>query len=135
MKSFLIFVIFAAAVMFAACGGASEVRNTPHDPELVSVEKAHQAVKDSRVQFVDVRTVEEFAAGHAVGTQNLPVETISENLASLDKSKPVYLICRTGRRSANAAKILAEAGFTDVYDVKGGTVAWTEAGLPMDNPQ
>lgn len=128
-------IILAAAFFVAACGVLQKVETTPRPPELVTVQQAHKAAADPNVQFVDVRMVEEFAVGHAIGTRNLPVESIDQNLGLLDKSKPVYLICRTGRRSANAAKILSEAGFTEVYDVKGGTVAWTEAGLPTDEPK
>lgn len=132
MAKYFIVLALVTAAFFAACGGTQNVETPPRAPELVSVEQAHKAVADPSTQFVDVRTVEEFASGHAVGTKNLPVESISETLGSLDKKKPVYLICRTGRRSANAAKILAEAGFTEVFDVKGGTVAWIEAGLPLE---
>lgn len=132
MAKYFIVLALVTAAFFAACGGTQNVETPPRAPELVSVEQAHKAVADPSTQFVDVRTVEEFASGHAVGTKNLPVESISETLGSLDKKKPVYLICRTGRRSANSAKILAEAGFTEVFDVKGGTVAWIEAGLPLE---
>lgn len=128
-------IISLVALFAAACAVSQKVETTPQPPELVTVEQAHKAVSDPNIQFVDVRTVEEFASGHAVGTKNLPVESITETLGSLDKNRPVYLICRSGRRSANAAKILSEAGFTEVYDVKGGTLAWMEAGLPIDEPK
>lgn len=82
-------------------------------------------------QFVDVRTPEEYAAGHAYRAVNIPLDTLSKDLVRLEKNEPVYLICRTDNRSRQAAKILTDAGFGQVVVVTGGTDAWQAAGLPM----
>ncbi len=84
------------------------------------------------VQFVDVRTVEEYKSGHAPKAVNLPLEELENALAKLDKDKPVYVICQTGRRSQKGAEILNQAGFKEVYNVTGGTSAWTSANLPLE---
>lgn len=81
--------------------------------------------------LIDVRTPEEFAEGHVAGARNIPVSEIQGRIGELEawRGKPVYLICRSGGRSAAAARILTEKGF-DTVDVKGGTQAWVEAGNP-----
>lgn len=82
-------------------------------------------------QFVDVRTPEEYASGHAYRARNIPLDTLAANLDMLEKNEPVYLICRTDNRSRRAAQMLVDAGFSQAIVVVGGTEAWKEAGLPM----
>lgn len=69
--------------------------------------------------LLDVRTTSEFAAGHIAGAQNIPVHTLEDRIAGLsaDERRPVVVYCRSGARSARAARILRSAGFTDVHDL------------------
>ena len=97
----------------------------------IAPEQARPAVEAAYSQFVDVRTPEEYAAGHAYRARNIPLDTMMANLDKLEKNEPVYLICQTGRRSLEAARILNEAGFSRTISVEGGTSAWQAAGLPM----
>ena len=78
------------------------------------------------VQLVDVRTPEEYEAEHIVNSQNIDFRspTFEEDVKQLDKTKPVILYCRSGRRSAECAKKLKEAGFEKVYDLEGGISKW-----------
>jgi rhodanese-related sulfurtransferase len=101
----------------------------------VSPQQAQEEVSKAYSQFIDVRTPEEYAAGHAARTRNIPLDTIEQNLDLMRRDEPVYLICRSGSRSAKAANKLVEAGFTKVYTVEGGTDAWRAAGLPMAEPR
>jgi rhodanese-related sulfurtransferase len=98
----------------------------------VSVEQTNEAVTKQNVQFIDVRTVEEYKSGHAAKAVSLPLDGLEKELAELDKNKPVYVICQTGRRSQKGAEVLKRAGFTEVYNVTGGTSAWTSAELPLE---
>ncbi|MGD9562187.1 MAG: rhodanese-like domain-containing protein [Pyrinomonadaceae bacterium] len=93
--------------------------------------EARPAVEAAYSQFIDVRTPEEYAAGHANRTRNIPLDELMENLDLIDKNEPVYLICATGRRSMEAAKLLNEAGYPRTVTIAGGTAAWEKAGLPM----
>jgi rhodanese-related sulfurtransferase len=70
---------------------------------------------------IDVRTPEEYAAGHVTGAINIHVEgpDFRGQIAELDRDEPYLLYCRTGRRSALAADIMAEEGFKDVADAAG----------------
>lgn len=82
-------------------------------------------------QFIDVRTAEEYAGGHAYRAVNIPLDTLSQNLDRIEKNEPVYLICASGHRSKLAAEMLSKAGYPRVVSISGGTTAWREAGLPM----
>jgi len=99
----------------------------------ISPAEARPAVEAAYSQFVDVRTPEEFASGHANRTRNIPLDTLVANLDKLEKNEPVYLICRTGSRSKKAAEILVDNGFPQAISISGGTEAWQAAGLPMGN--
>jgi phage shock protein E len=70
-------------------------------------------------KLLDVRTPQEFAAGHIEGALNVPVHELPSRLtaAGPDKSAPVVVYCRSGARSARAAGMLKEAGYTRVYDL------------------
>ena len=86
--------------------------------------------------FVDVRTPGEYESVHAVGTRNVPLDRLDARafLAARNgmTGKPIYVICKGGTRSAQAAQKFVEAGFADVYSVSGGTSAWEQAGLPVN---
>ena len=87
-------------------------------------------VQEGRVALLDVRTAEEFAAGHLVGAQNIDwyaSDFLEQVAAVYPKETPLALYCRSGRRSASAAEKLAEAGYT-VSNLLGGYLAWTAAG-------
>lgn len=81
------------------------------------------------IQLIDVRTPKEFGEGtiaHAKNVNFFDSDFEAQMTAVVDKEKAVYLFCRSGRRSANAAKKLKALGFKEVYDLKGGYLAWSE---------
>ncbi len=82
--------------------------------------------KETKPQLLDVRTPAEFADKNIPNAKNINWNDASflENVASLDKSKPVFVYCLSGGRSKSAATKLAENGFTKVYDLKGGILKW-----------
>lgn len=85
---------------------------------------------DAGAQFIDVRNRGEYKEGHAQGARNLALNVLPQQVQSLDPAKPVVVICRSGRRSAGAAKFLVRNGFTDVHNVSGGSLAWKSYDLP-----
>lgn len=105
--------------------GNSAVKN-------VSVNEADDAVNSENAQFIDVRTIAEYKSGHAKKAVNFPLDNLQNSLSKLDKNKPVYVICQSGMRSMRGASILADEGFTEVYNVAGGTSAWMYEGLPTE---
>lgn len=81
-------------------------------------------------QVVDVRYPNEWEAGHIDGAVHVPGDYIFDRLDELDASQPVVTVCRTGSRSAEAAKELAGEGF-DVENLEGGIEAWVAESLPI----
>lgn len=79
--------------------------------------------------LLDVREPDEWEAGHAPGAVHLPLGRLAEAPDLLD-GKPVFAICRSGRRSGEAAKALTAAGI-EARNVDGGMQAWSSAGLPV----
>jgi len=79
--------------------------------------------------LVDVRENDEWAAGHASDAVHVPLGEAGEAAERL-AGRRVLVVCRSGNRSAKAAKALAEAG-VDVTNVVGGMSSWAEAGLPV----
>ena len=82
-------------------------------------------------QILDVRTPEEFASDHIDNAKN--VNWLSNdfvtNTVTLDKSKPVFVYCKSGGRSQKATEKLSELGFTTIYQLDGGILKWDAAGL------
>jgi len=80
--------------------------------------------------ILDVRTAEEFAAGHLPGAMNADVESPSfaAALDGLDRAASYAVYCHSGRRSGIALDTMSQAGFTDAYDLAGGISAWVGAG-------
>ncbi|WP_293170170.1 rhodanese-like domain-containing protein [Oceanithermus sp.] len=83
------------------------------------------------VMIVDVRTPAEYAEGHIAGAVNLPLQTIESWYKDLPKDKPVYLYCRSGNRSQQAAEFLKKKGFSNIYNEQGGIIAWTQRNYPL----
>ncbi|MEK7854597.1 MAG: MBL fold metallo-hydrolase [Acidobacteriota bacterium] len=101
--------------------------------EQVSVEEVSELTQTEKyLQFVDVRRPAEHAAGHAVRTLNIPLDKLATDFEKLDPAVPTYVICQGGYRSSLGTSILENAGFTKIYNVTGGTAAWTEAGLATE---
>lgn len=83
--------------------------------------QARELVADGAL-LLDVRTTGEFSSGHIDGAKNIPVHELGGRLDSLSKKKPVVVYCRSGARSARAARVLEKAGYT-VHDL-GPLHAW-----------
>lgn len=83
---------------------------------------------------LDVREAKEFAEGHLPKSRHIPLAELAARTGEIAKFKerPVLLTCRTGARSTGAARALGKAGFTQVFQLKGGIAAWREAGLPIE---
>lgn len=89
-----------------------------------------QAAARPDALLLDVREDDEWAAGHAPTAVHMPLSTME--VAAVPTDRPVVAICRSGNRSGQAARVLADAGL-DVVNVSGGMKAWREAGLPMQS--
>ncbi len=94
--------------------------------QTITGSEAHEIIEsDEEYTLVDVRTTEEYAEGHIEGAILIPDTDIAKLSESLlpDKDAKILIYCRSGKRSSGAAKVLAELGYTDVYDF-GGIIDW-----------
>jgi rhodanese-related sulfurtransferase len=82
-------------------------------------------------QALDVREYAEYAAAHVPGTCLIPLGQVRARIGEIDKARPVLVFCKGGKRAAQAAAILDQAGCSAVTVVEGGTDAWIAAGLPV----
>lgn len=80
--------------------------------------------------LLDVREPDEWQLGHAPGAINIPLVDVPARLDELDYDSQIYVICRQGGRSIQAAQYLEHVGF-EVIHVKGGMVAWQQVGRPL----
>lgn len=117
---------FFLLVAFAGCTDQSTAQTKLSPNDFEAKIKAEPAV----VQLVDVRTPEEFAAGHLEGAVNYNFydDDFQQKIARLDKNRPVLVYCAVGGRSGSAAGQLAGMGFTKVFDLSGGIKAWKAQG-------
>ena len=101
--------------------------------ENAEVQEFAELIADSNVVVLDVRTAAEFAEGHiqrAILIDQGQSDFMEKAKATLPTDKTIAVYCRSGRRSANAAGRLADAGYKCV-NLKGGIIAWKKANMPV----
>lgn len=114
-----------------------DVPERPQPGTVAQIDSAAaRALIDSerRVLVMDVRSIEEYMAGHLVGAQHIPIEDEGlweRRTSALDPAAPTIVYCRTGNRSADAAQRLVDQGFAEVYDL-GGVEDLDPELLPLD---
>ena len=105
MKRFVLVVLSALALATSACAAPSI---TPGDAKALVAKGA---------PLVDVRTPEEFAAGHIEGAINIPIDELDARKGELKKDADIVLYCRSGARSERGRTLLMGAGYTKVYNL------------------
>lgn len=87
------------------------------------------------IDLIDVRTPVEFREFHAVDARNVPLDRLDPTAVMQSRTRqpdqPLYVICRSGGRGRQACEKFVAAGYTNVVNVEGGTLAWAECGLPV----
>jgi rhodanese-related sulfurtransferase len=91
--------------------------------------------ESGKIDLIDVRTPVEFRELHATDARNVPLDRL-DPVALMQarnglREEPLYVICRSGSRGRQACEKFLAAGFTNVVNVEGGTLAWAECGLPV----
>lgn len=132
MKKLLLSTTLILSFFVAACQQTTNDGKSIN--EKVSIEQFEKLLTEkSNALILDVRTPEEFAAGHVKGAVNLNIYDagFKTALTKLDKSKPVLVYCKAGGRSADAATQMQDLGFSEVYNFGGGMLAWANADKPM----
>ena len=107
-----------------------ELESTPQ----ISVAELYAQLTDDgkKMQIVDVRAPGEYASGHLPAAKNMPLAELEKQLGGIDPAQATAVVCAGGYRSAAAASILQRHGFTNLYNIIGGTSAWVSAGYPTE---
>ena len=118
----------------AAAGAATSAASATGASQLLEAGAASTflAAPPAGLSILDVRTPAEFAAGHLPSAIDVDLQGAdwAAKVAALDPSKPYFVYCHSGNRSAQAVAYLHQHGFTTLYELRGGITAWTAAGLP-----
>lgn len=118
-------------LLFIGISGCNS-QNKQQTLPAAEFEKVLQETKEATI--IDVRTAGEFAGGAIQGAKNIDYRSNFEaEIMKLDKTKPYFVYCLSGGRSASAANFMRSNGFKEVYDLQGGIMAWQAANLPMGN--
>lgn len=129
-RSLALFLLLGAGAL-VACNGARAAQA----PETVEASALlEQLGTDAVPLIVDVRTADEYAAGHVPGAINIPYDEIEGRVHEIiaHKDQDVVLYCRSGRRSGIAAKTLVAKGFTKLGLLEGDMPGWERAGYPVE---
>ena len=96
--------------------------------KVVDVTTFKKGIAKKDIQLIDVRTPAEFKEGYIEKAIliDFKAENFKTKVQELDKNKPVYLYCRSGKRSAFASTILKDLGFNEIVDLEGGYLAWSK---------
>ncbi len=132
-----LFIILITAALSGSSMWAQETKKANTEQQSPVIESVdvktfkelltkHQST--GKVVLLDVRTAKEFEQGHIENAKNIDVlqKDFAQKVARLDKNTPVFVYCRSGHRSMNAAEILKKQGFTKVYNLAGGYMAWSK---------
>ncbi|MGA9596065.1 MAG: rhodanese-like domain-containing protein [Acidimicrobiia bacterium] len=128
--------LLAAVLLLGACGDTGGSAATKARLELTAVSDVADIVASppDGLLILDIRTPDEFAAGHIPGAINIDYYSpdFEQKLRTLDLQVPYVMYCNSGNRSANALPLMDSIGFQEVYELDGGIQAWYSAGQPLE---
>jgi len=101
-------------------------------PSIGVTELSAQRESGPAPVVIDVRTPEEYAAGHVPGAINIPFDQVAERIGEVDAPHGVALYCMMGPRARKGESALLAAGYESVFHLEGGLAAWQAAGLPVE---
>jgi rhodanese-related sulfurtransferase len=100
---------------------------------VVDPQRATELLNREEAVVVDIRPMADFSKGHIINSINIPMNGFKNQMKQLEKhkEKPVIIACRSGAQSSAACKLLRGSGFEQVYNLKGGILAWQSRNLPV----
>ncbi|KJS84359.1 MAG: hypothetical protein JM58_10970 [Peptococcaceae bacterium BICA1-8] len=122
LKKLILFILLFSLLFSIGCQTTGQSQNNQSIKPQMAYE---QLQKEKDIILLDVRTTEEYNEKHIPGSLLIPVEVLKEDVEEKikDKESKIFVYCRTGNRSATAAKILVELGYTNVFNM-GGIMDW-----------
>lgn len=142
MRRAAVSLLILAAVTLTGCSPDPEASAADRDasisigsnsPVRVTVAEFASVIDNPGVQIIDVRTPEEFTAGHIPGAVNVPVQApdFAAQVKRLDPNGTYAVYCRSGNRSKPAVAAMTKAGITKIYELASGTTGWTSDGRSL----
>ena len=134
MKFFLLLLSGIYAFSLASCAQQDSAKDKSNPVNHLSAPEFNQMMeKTSDKQIIDVRTSEEFGSGYIEDAQNIDIylSDFQAQINQLDKNKPVFVYCKGGGRSDDAADLMKKAGFQTIYALDGGIMAWANKNYPV----
>lgn len=131
----LIFSLALALPVLAVACGTGELTDSGYENTTINHAHDHWLQgKNSSVPFLflDVRTPGEYANGHIPGARLIPMQELANRIGEVPRNKQVYVYCESGGRSTRAAKMLAEAGLTNIENIPASMAGWRKAGYPIE---
>ena len=130
----LLSVGFNACTSSQSSPAGTEISQSEQIAKNVAPTEFDELITKTDGQLIDVRTADEFNEGNISEAMNIDFYNpdFQELLTKLDKNKPVYVYCRSGRRSGIAMNMMKEMGFVAVYNLDGGFISWQAQGLPIE---
>ena len=127
MKNRYLLIVVLVVFVFTSCTNGQNAKYN-----LSAVEFDAQLKSNFSAPLIDVRTLDEFSKGHLQNAVNIDWNgnNFDQEIAKLDKSKPVFVYCLSGGRSGQAASKMRADGFKEVYELQGGIMKWRGANLP-----
>ena len=99
----------------------------------MDVDTLHSHIEDGkRIRLIDVRGIAEMAQGMIPNAEKLPLHTLPARMNEIDSDELTVLYCRSGARSAQGVGYMAQQGFDNVYNLRGGIIAWAQTGKPLE---
>lgn len=129
-----LFLLAIFTVSIASCAQNTSTNSKNQKVSLLSAVAFHEEMINTKEkQIIDVRTPEEFNSGYINGAKNINIydNDFEQKLKELDKSQPVFVYCKGGGRSADAAEQLKSLGVSVIYDMQGGIMAWGNQNFPV----
>lgn len=127
----LFFSFFTLTILFIT-NGCNHSNGQSQNNTLSAIEFSEKISEFPNAIIIDVRTPEEFADGHIKNAININWrgDTFVKQVSEIDPTKPVFVYCLSGGRSAAAAEKMRESGFNQVYELDGGMMKWRAADMP-----
>jgi len=121
--------LFSGAMLFWSMFG-----NRIRGIKEVDCTAALQLINHKNALVLDVRDEGEYKAGHILNSTPIQLGKLKERMGELEKYKeqPIVVMCRSGNRSVSACSMLGKGGFSQVYNLTGGVIAWQKAKLPLE---
>lgn len=121
-------------MLFISLGCNSKPPLNEQEKSAIHVVKPTEFKEKSINQvIIDIRTPQEFNQGHIEGAININFfdNSFIEQIGKYDKSKPIFLYCRSGNRTSSAAAKVAKLGYGEIYDLQGGIMSWSRENLQI----